>query len=328
LRTAFTFLIALTYFSIWPRPAEAQQPAVQVIRWNVQVQSVTPDPASLDVKGGMTGPDREHLAPGGFDHLVVRDPTVKESVKKLQKADRVTLAYAISADQKELKSFTVDTIAVSSATVPLALLVASLICFFLYWLLSGLHPMQLIIGEDNRYSNSKFQIALWFGVLITTYVATILLRAWSDGGDFLNGVNIPKNLLLISGLSAFTFGAAKGITTSKVNEADALGKPDAKNSTGARPNLLKDLTHDDGFIGGPGGKPARPPMLDLGDFQMVVVTVLAVAVYLGVVYHFLGSMPKTTSIGLPDVDTTILATFGLGQGAYLTKKAVGNVGQS
>jgi len=29
---------------------------------------------------------------------------------------------------------------------------------------------------------------------------------------------------------------------------------------------------------------------------------------------------------LPDVDTTILATFGLGQGAYLTKKAVGEVG--
>jgi hypothetical protein len=28
------------------------------------------------------------------------------------------------------------------------------------------------------------------------------------------------------------------------------------------------------------------------------------------------------------VDTTILATFGLGQGAYLAKKAAGNVGSS
>jgi len=209
----------------------------------------------------------------------------------------------------------------------LTLLLAFLICFLAYYLLSGLHPMQLIVGEDNRYSNSKFQTALWFGVLITTYISTVALRIWAAGGNLVDNVSIPTNLLLLSGMSAFSFAAAKGITTSKVNAAQASGQADPKNSVNAKPNLLLDLTHDDGVAAPPAGTPQKP-MLDLGDFQMVVVTLLAVAVYLVLVYHFLGSIPKSAKVSLPDVDTTILATFGLGQGAYLTKKAVGNVGQS
>ncbi len=33
-------------------------------------------------------------------------------------------------------------------------------------------------------------------------------------------------------------------------------------------------------------------------------------------------------VSLPDIDTTVLAAFGLGQGAYLTKKAFGNAADS
>jgi hypothetical protein len=328
LRTILGLFLALAGSLTLPAPSNAQQPAGQHIRWNARVENVVLDPASIDVSAGTTGPDREHVQPGGFDHLIATDPTLKEPIKKLQKGDYVTLIFTASTDRKELKAFTVDKIVPPNVGVPLTLFAAASICFLFYWLLSSLHPTRLIIGEDNRYSNSKFQIALWFAVLITSYLATVLLRVWFAGGDFLDGVSIPKNLLLISGMSAFTFSAAKGITTSKVNEAEAQGKTDPKKAAGAQPNLLKDLTHDDGSSGGPGGKLARPRMLDLGDFQMVVVTILAACVYLAAVYHFLGSIPKTTNIVLPDVDSTILATFGLGQGAYLAKKAVGNVGQS
>jgi len=51
-----------------------------------------------------------------------------------------------------------------------------------------------------------------------------------------------------------------------------------------------------------------------------------VVIYLMLVFSFLHAIAYSTSVSLPDVDTTILATFGLGQGAYLTKKAVGEVG--
>ncbi len=264
----------------------AQAPPQQVIRWNVQIESVTTDPTSVDISGGATGPDRANLKPGGFDHLLA-DPSLKESVKKLEKNDQVTLIYTAKDDRKELKSFTVDTINPPVEGPALALLLAFLICFLAYYLLSGLHPMQLIVGEDNRYSNSKFQIALWFGVLIATYIATVALRIWAASGNLVDNVSIPTNLLLLSGMSAFSFGAAKGITTNKVNAALASGQADPKNSVGAKPNLLSDLTHDDGVAATPAGAPSRQPMLDLGDFQMVVVTLLAVAVYLVLVYHFL-----------------------------------------
>ena len=36
-----------------------------------------------------------------------------------------------------------------------------LVCF----LLSGFHPQRLIMGEDRRFRNSKFQTVLWFAVL-------------------------------------------------------------------------------------------------------------------------------------------------------------------
>jgi hypothetical protein len=61
---------------------------------------------------------------------------------------------------------------------------------------------------------------------------------------------------------------------------------------------------------------------------MLVVTFIAVATYLVLVFHFLGTIETAKAISLPDVDTTLLAAFGLGQGAYLAKKAAGNVGQS
>jgi hypothetical protein len=89
------------------------------------------------------------------------------------------------------------------------------VCFLLYFIFSGFKPTQLIIGEDNRYSNSRFQMAVWFFVLITTYIAALWIRVLWAGWDFIGGVDIPKNLLLLSGMSALTFGGAKGITTSK-----------------------------------------------------------------------------------------------------------------
>jgi hypothetical protein len=250
------------------------------------------------------------------DHVVVRDKDLQTKVKGLHPGDLISLTYSADKDgQRVTKLFSIDATTTTTQARVVVILGSGLICFLLYYLLSGLHPLRLIIGEDGRYSNSKFQIALWFAVLITTYLATVLLRRWYAGPSFFGGVNIPQNLLLISGMSAFTFAAAKGITSSKVNEAAAKGVADPKNSANVKASFLKDLTHND------------KPQLDLGDFQMIVVTILAVAMYFGMVIIFLGSIEKAHTVTLPDVDTTILAAFGLGQGAYLTKKAVANVGE-
>jgi hypothetical protein len=296
----------------------------------VRVAGVATDQASLDVEVAPFNdckPSKDTGLPKNCQqlHLVVKDTVVKDRVKQLQRGDRITITFTFGDNnQNLLKQFCLDTSPpVHAITRFWVFLVSGLVCFLICCLWSHLHPLKLILGEDGRYSDSKLQIALWFFVLITTYVATLALRIWYAGCDFIGGVNIPQNLLLISGMSVLTFGGAKAITTSKVNTEKARpnGNQDPKDSAHATPNFFRDLSHSD-------GNPATPPQLDFGDFQMVIITLIAVATYLVLVFNFLGTIEAARTVALPDVDTTILAVFGLGHGAYLTKKAAGNVGES
>ena len=163
---------------------------------------------------------------------------------------------------------------------------------------------------------------------MSTYLAAVVFRVWYAGWDFFGGVNIPQNLLVLSGLSVITYGGAKAITTAKVAAAanpvqapGAVAAPvvnhDPKNARQpGEESFFQDLVKND--IGG----------FDFGDFQMLVVTFVAVGMYMTLIFHFLGSIEFLKTTSLPDVDTTILAGFGLGHGAYLAKKAGGDVGTS
>jgi len=187
-----------------------------------------------------------------------------------------------------------------------------------FWLLVaavllGGKPWELVVGADNRYSNSKLQMALWFGVVLTSYTAILLLRAIASRGRLIGGVEIPQNLLLLSGLSALTFAGAKAITQGKVDDAKAAGVI-VKDSKGD-PRFPRDLFMNDNN------------QADIGDFQMLLVTLLAISVYTMLLVNFLEVTPMSPSLTLPDVDQTILAVFGLGQGAYLAKKFVSRPGE-
>jgi len=184
--------------------------------------------------------------------------------------------------------------------------------FLIITIVTGGRPFRLIIGEDGKYSNSKTQMAIWFWIVISTYLAAVYLRLSAAGWDFFGNVNIPTNLLLISGMSAITFGGAKAITTTKAQDKPA----DKPQQDPSKASLIKDLTQNDAG------------QFDLGDVQLLIVTFVAVAMYGTSVFHFLNTIQFLRTVTLPDVDTTILAAFGLGHGAYLTKKAVGNVGKS
>ncbi len=169
------------------------------------------------------------------------------------------------------------------------------------WASKG-NPSKYIIGLDERYSNSKTQVVLWFGTLWVVYLATLELRVCLLGGDFLGGVEIGQNLLALSGLSALTYGAAKAITSQQVASDPSLKKPTNP------PKFPDDLFQSD------------DKKLDLGDSQMFFITLLAVTIFLLTSFNFLGWVEYKAIINLPDVDTTLLSAFGLGQGAYLLKK--------
>lgn len=240
------------------------------------------------------------------------DSGLRPQLKTLQKLDHVT----IDTDGKSVSSIALRRITVRPGLRVSVLGIALGALFLIAALITRGHPLKLIIGQDGRYSNSKFQMAVWFWVVLSTYLAVIYLRVSQAGWEFFDSVDIPSNLLLLSGMSALTFGGAKGITTAKTDAAAAAGQPNPKNPVGVHANFLNDLVQNDAGA------------FDIGDFQMLMVTLLAVGMYLTLIFNFIGSIATAASIHLPDVDTTILASFGLGQGAYLTKKAVGNAGTS
>ena len=61
---------------------------------------------------------------------------------------------------------------------------------------------------------------------------------------------------------------------------------------------------------------------DLGDFQMILISVVAAGIFAVSSIHVMLLLDIARDILLPDVDSALLAIFGLGQGAYLVKKAV------
>jgi len=211
---------------------------------------------------------------------------------------------------------------VSQDAVILFLFIAAAIVLVVSWLLLG--RCNPLIGLDKRYSNSQTQMALWFAAVAVVYVATNLLRAVYLGGAYIGGVNVGTHLIALTGLSAFTFGAARVITTQKSDDATAATAAAAAAVAANQPNTAPPPTPKTEATGGPSIRDLvrnDQNQADLGDFQMIMVTLGAVIIFLCQSYWYLTSLPIAQAVTLPDVDSALLATFGLGQGAYLIKKA-------
>lgn len=362
------------------KKAAAAANALPVRLENARVEAMDADAANISLRdcgnSGVCMENKSDPDSGRIFHLKVNDQALRTQLKKYHVGDH--LRVDIDSSKSELKDVHGPWAVTSPpgaqgqppseipATTRLLVLAACALSIFAIAALGTRgSPLKFIVGMDNRYSNSKFQIALWFWVVLSTYIATAVFRLWYAGWDFFGSINISQNLLVLSGLSAITYGGAKAITTSKVNAATnpspvavavtpaanvppvavamaapadpaigvvvhappvappaavAVTPPANPNPKNAQPvngeNILTDLVQND--FGG----------FDFGDFQMIVVTLVAVLMYTILIYHFLGSIQFLKTVSLPDVDTTILAGFGLGQGAYLAKKAGGNVGTS
>jgi hypothetical protein len=190
--------------------------------------------------------------------------------------------------------------------------------FIFLFMLSALavrwKPWTFLIGADNRYSNSQCQMVLWFCAVATMYLGTLALRVAFFGWDYLGGIGITANVAAVTGLSALSFGGAKAITMSKIESAAEAGLPPVK-IPAARPSLRSDL-----FVNDYG-------RADFGDFQMILITFAAVAIFVGQAIHAAGMLPMSSTVTLPNVDSSLLAGFGIGQGAYLFKKAALKAGE-
>ena len=247
-------------------------------------------------------------------------PETVEDLTNFSQGDTVWLR--VSADRTSLAKVDCVPVPGGERLLALAIPAATLILFTL--LLSWGGALHFLMGVDGHYSKSKFQLAVWFGALVSIYLATYCLR-WRYGAGF-GGISIPAHLALISGISAFTFAAAKSIAVTK------------KGADGAAAGVASAKTPQGDVVPPVPPQPVAPPKgaaqqwkfirdlltdssgnAELGDYQMLVILLIAVGTYLFQAYHFLGTI-TFAEVKLPDVDSTILAAFGLGQGAYLGNK--------
>jgi len=206
-------------------------------------------------------------------------------------------------------------------------------------------PTRFLLGSDGRYSNSQCQLALWFGVAMTMYLAMIVLRVAKLDWAYLDGVALTANVMALTGMSALTFGAAKVVTAQKAESAIAANAQGAAAvAVGAGMSAQDVVTAATvaatkaATIGvGPGGAIGKPPTpepdiftdlfqndhgeVDIGDFQMIFVALTAVLIFGLACFNAMAVLPYQMHVSLPDVDSSLLAGFGIGQGAYLVKKA-------
>lgn len=284
--------------------ARAAKDAPSPDKFRAQVDAVAEDQSSLQVtQTSRKTPAEEWKSVT----LTATDPKVKTEMKGLHARDLVR----VEASGGTMQDVGIQKVSVAFLRILFTMTVAAALLWILCWLAmrgTGYGMARFLVGRDNRYSKSKFQIAIWFGTVVTAYLATLYLRWWASVPSLIGGVDIPQNLLLLSGISALSFGTAKGITQGKENRAAAAGvaaKPPAD-----QPRFPSDLVSDDS------GQP------DLGDFQMVVITLIAVGVYAVQMFDFLSLLHMSAQVSMPDVDPTLLGIFGISHGAYITKKAV------
>jgi hypothetical protein len=189
---------------------------------------------------------------------------------------------------------------------------AALLSFAVIWgavlFITESHPWGFALGLDWRLSNSQTQIYLWFLAFTIVYFAELGLRVCYTG--YFGGIGAPAKLLALTGISALTFGAARANTTLKV-----LANPDAAAADKGVPELGRSrLEHFKDLFRNDKGR------LDLGDFQMIVLTGGAITIYLVLSITFLKTLDFAGHVDLPPVDETLLGGTAATQGAYLLKK--------
>jgi hypothetical protein len=175
---------------------------------------------------------------------------------------------------------------------------------------TGGRPWRFLVGDDNRMSNSQTQMVLWFGVVAVVYGAALILRAWFLGWGFIGGISMTANVLAMTGLSGLSFGAAKVVAVQKSASAAAAAPGAATAAAGpaTQPRFTDLVLNDFGDA-------------DLGDFQMILISGAATLIFACASWEFLTLLDIVKTTQLPDIDTALLGAFGIGQGAYLIKKA-------
>lgn len=303
----------------------------------------------------------EPCDPGPAVEIHIQGQALKEGLASWKAGDQVIATVSVAknstAESATLQDVQAQVLPVNSPWEPAIALFSFPVLVILLTMLSRNVRKLIFIGQDGRWSNSTTQMTLWFTLWVSAYIATFILR-WTSSHHFLGSITTPSTLLALSGLSGLTFAGAKGITANKVANQVPTSIPGTLPTVPGlvgSPAPLSPASDGTPAMAAPAATPVVPGTrafpngkrnhikasrtsladllkddrgnFDFGDFQMLVMTFVAVISYGVAAYHFLTVLEARASVSLPDVDMTVLAMFGVGQGAYLAKKASTGIDQ-
>jgi hypothetical protein len=222
--------------------------------------------------------------------------------------DFVTIKYTDTGDKISISSITLEKIRAPKRVKLLSMAFGISLTVILLLAFSGVSNKVgggLFVGQDNRYSDSKFQMMIWIFTALFSYVTLFFQRYFgsTDLMTFSSVINIPENLGILMGISAGSFVGAKAITSSQVASGVAA------KVRADKPSLL-DLITDDNKV------------IDLGDLQMFSWTLIGALIYLLNFYQMWLYLDPSVEVSLPAVDSSLLVLTGVSQAAYIGKKLV------
>jgi hypothetical protein len=161
---------------------------------NARLDAVDSDYANMSLTDCVPGqPDPGKIVCNGkVFHIKVSDLALRAKLKQFHVGDHIRVDIGEKGELQDLRGpWSVPSDEISPTRGFLVLAACALAILGLATAVTKGAPLKFIVGMDNRYSNSKFQITLWFSVVMSTYVATVVFRVWYAGWDFFGGSEHP-----------------------------------------------------------------------------------------------------------------------------------------
>jgi hypothetical protein len=110
------------------------------------------------------------------------DAATKAQLKTIQAGDIVSVEFDQVDNPQHITRLIQVSRPVDWFTRGVALTISSVVIWLAAYAATSGHVSKLLIGQDDRYSNSKSQLAFWFGAVMVVYLATLMLRVQCGGG--------------------------------------------------------------------------------------------------------------------------------------------------
>jgi hypothetical protein len=147
-----TYAIAQTGDPTCPKPDQK----TNIIKFNGRIESIAADQSSLQVQCN---------PPNKSDPITifVKKPELKETLQGFSSGDNVNLAYT---SENDLTGLSVVKPVINSIEGFSALIITGIALYLISFLIVQFackkNLNEIFVGQDNRLSNSKSQMAIWF----------------------------------------------------------------------------------------------------------------------------------------------------------------------